>query len=147
MKTFFSKVKNRRGFTLIEVIVTLIVASIMGAILVQFLGTSFLKSADPIIRVDDVERLQYIMDRMTSDYKYRAATNPNFLSTFRTNVQTPNYYCPGAVPACVYTVPAAQYVYFDGSNNEAVDGGAGGFRVLKVTIARNNQTLTALFTR
>ena len=141
MKTFFSKVKNRRGFTLIEVIVTLIVASIMGAILVQFLGTSFLKSADPIIRVDDVERLQYIMDRMTSDYKYRAATNPNFLSTFRTNVQTPNYYGSG------YTVPAAQYVYFDGSNNETVDGGAGGFRVLKVTIARNNQTLTALFTR
>ncbi|MCX5833749.1 MAG: type II secretion system protein [Deltaproteobacteria bacterium] len=141
MKTSIPKMKNRRGFTLIEVIVTLIVASIMGAILVQFLGTSFLKSADPIIRTDDVGRLQYVMDNMTSNYKYLAATRPNFLSEFRTRVQTPNYYGSG------YTVPAAQYVYFDGSNNEVVDGGAGAFRVLKVTIARNNQTLTALFTR
>jgi type II secretory pathway pseudopilin PulG len=141
MKTFFPKVKNRRGFTLIEVIVTFIVASIMGVLLVQFLGTSFLRSADPIIRVNDAEVLRYVMDRMTSKYKYLAATDANFLNTFRTSVQTPNYYGSG------YTVLAQQYVYFDGSGNEQVDGGAGSFRVLKVTIARNNQTLTALFTK
>ncbi len=140
MKTFFPKMKSRRGFTLIEVIVTLIVASIMGAMLVQFLGTGFLRSADPIIRTDDVGRLQNVMDSMTSDYKYLAATRANFLPEFRTRVQTPNYYGAG------YTVQTANYVRFDGSNNEAVDG-SGDNRVLKVTITRNNQILTSLFTK
>ncbi len=141
MKTLFFKINNRKGFTLIEVIVTLIVAAVMGALLVQFLGTSFLRSADPVIRVKEISSLRQVMDNMTSNYKYLAATDANFLSTFRTRVQTPNYYGSG------YTVPAAQYVYFDGSNNEVVDGGTGGFRVLKVTIARNDQRLTALFTK
>jgi prepilin-type N-terminal cleavage/methylation domain-containing protein len=141
MRTFLSKMKGCRGFTLIEVIVTLIVAAIMGTILVQFLGTSFLRSADPVIRVDEVGQLQYIMDRMTSDYKYLAGgPDPSFLSIFENRVKTQNYYGSG------YSA-TANYIRFDGSNNEVTDGGAGGYRVLKVTITRNNQSLTGLFTK
>ncbi len=39
--------RRQRGFTLIEVIVTLVIAGLLGALLVNMLGTTLLRSSDP----------------------------------------------------------------------------------------------------
>ena len=44
----FRRIKNSRGFTLLEVIISLIVAGILAAILVTFMG-SVVRSTNPVI--------------------------------------------------------------------------------------------------
>jgi len=130
---------GRRGFTLLEVIVTIIVAAVMGVILVQFMGTAMLRSGEPVVRVQDVSTLRHVLDNMTSDYKYLAATQANFLSTFKTRVDTPNYYGTG------YTA-TTRYIEFDGSGNEIQDTSAP-YNLLKVTVTRGNQSLSTVFSQ
>ncbi len=131
--------KGQRGFTLLEVIVTIIVAAVMGVILVQFMGTAMLKSGEPVVRVQDVSTLRHVLDNMTSDYKYLAATQTNFLSTFKTRVDTPGYYGTG------YTA-TTRYIEFDGSGNEIQDTSAP-YNLLKVTVTRGNQSLSTVFSQ
>ena len=132
-------IKDQRGFTLLEVIVTIIVAAVMGVILVQFMGTAMLRSGEPVVRVQDVSTLRHVLDNMTSDYKYLAATQANFLSTFKTRVDTPNYYGTG------YTA-TTRYIEFDGSGNEIQDTSAP-YNLLKVTVTRGNQSLSTVFSQ
>ena len=89
-------IKDQRGFTLLEVIVTIIVAAVMGVILVQFMGTAMLRSGEAVVRVQDVSTLRQVLDNMTSDYKYLADTQAGFLPTFTTRVATPDDYGKGS---------------------------------------------------
>lgn len=129
--------RNQRGFTLLEVIVTIVVAAVMGVILVQFMGTAMLRSGEPIVRVQDFSTLRQVVDNMTSDYKYLAATQTSFLSTFKTRVDTPNYYGTG------YTA-TTRYIQFDGSRTEIQDTSAP-YNLLKVTVTKGNQSFTTVF--
>ncbi len=71
------------GFTLLEVIVTIVIAAIMGVFFAQFVGTSVIHSADPVLRVQNLSRTTHIMEYMTADYKRLAATQSNFLAIFK----------------------------------------------------------------
>ncbi|MCP4369324.1 MAG: prepilin-type N-terminal cleavage/methylation domain-containing protein, partial [Deltaproteobacteria bacterium] len=75
MKTKPSLLSNNQGFTLLEVIITLIVGSILGAILVQFMGTSMKNSFEPVIMVQNGNGVYQIMERMNADYKMRLLTS------------------------------------------------------------------------
>jgi len=57
-----------RGFTLIEIIVTLVVAAILGS-MVFFLGSSLIESSMPISRLQKLAGLQCVMANITADYK------------------------------------------------------------------------------
>src|SRR5512139_690378 len=72
---------GKRGFTLLEIIVTIVIAAIMGVFFAQFVYTGVIHSSDP------VKQLQYmygrdanspgvtsIMESMTANYKSLAAT-------------------------------------------------------------------------
>ena len=67
----FSKQK-KNGFTLIEIIVTLTVAAILGAFLVSFMGTALTKSGEPVIRAKQLYELQQVMENIKSTYLYMA---------------------------------------------------------------------------
>jgi prepilin-type N-terminal cleavage/methylation domain-containing protein len=129
--------KGQRGFTLLEVIVTIIVAAVMGVVLVQFMGTAMLRSGEAVVRVQDVSTLRHVLDNMTSDYKNLAATQASFLSTFKTRVDTPNYYGTG------YTA-TTRYIAFDGSRAEVQDTSAP-YNLLNVTVTKGNQSFTTVF--
>jgi len=63
----FSK-KTEKGFTLIEVIVTLVVAAILGAFLVSFMGTALTKSGEPVARAKQLYELQQVMENIKATY-------------------------------------------------------------------------------
>jgi hypothetical protein len=111
----------------------------MGVILVQFMGTAMLRSGEAVVRVQDVSTLRQVLDNMTSDYKYLAATQAGFLSTFKTRVDTPNYYGTG------YTT-TTRYIEFDGSGAEIQDTSAP-YNLLKVTVTKGNQSFTTVFSQ
>jgi len=139
------------GFTLLEVIVTIVIAAIMGVFFVQFVGTSVIHSADPVLRVQNLSRTTHIMEYMTADYKRLAATQSNFLSIFKdyvgygymttkpTGYEGYPYYGP-------YQVVHNDYIKFV-SGAEQPETDPANQRVLKVTIRGGDQTVTALFTR
>ncbi len=142
---------GRRGFTLLEVIVTIVIAAIMGVFFAQFVGTNVIRSADPVYRVQNLSGAAHIMEYMNADYKRLAATQSNFLTIFKDYVAYGN---TTAKPAGYegypyygsYQVLQNDYVKFV-SGAEQPETDPANQRVLKVTIRRGDQAVTALFTR
>lgn len=54
MKKLMRNRRTENGFTLLEVIITITVAAILGSFLVSFMGTAFTKSSDPIKQTRDL---------------------------------------------------------------------------------------------
>jgi prepilin-type N-terminal cleavage/methylation domain-containing protein len=142
---------NQGGFTLLEVIVTIVIAAIMGVFFAQFVGTNVIHSADPVYRLQNFSSATHIMEQMTADYKKLAATQSNFLAVFKDyveygNTQTKTEGYEGYPYYGAYQKVYNDYIKFV-SGVEQQETTAANQRVLKVTIRRGDQTVTALFTQ
>jgi len=143
MRTRPSIIKNQDGFTLVELIVTIMVAAILGVMFVQIMGTSLTGSVEPLIRTQHMFEINGVMENITRDYnKLMEESAP--LSDLQKHVAAGNV--AGNVPYFgPYTVVHNNYINFqsDGSEEDSVDG------TLKVIITDVNgeQRLTALFTK
>lgn len=137
------------GFTLLEIIVTIVIAAIMGVFFAQFVYTGVIHSADPVRQVQNMSTATHIMEYMNKDYKNLAATKPNFLATFKDYVDNGNKSTgrpPGYTYYGIYEIVYSDYVVFDGSRKEQTASPTEQ-NILKVSIRCGNQTATALFTR
>jgi len=145
MKTKSWPIFKNQGFTLLEVVITLIVGSVLGAILVQFMGTSMKNSFVPVIMVENGFGVNEIMEKMNSDYKMRLLTSTvDPLGDFKNDVENGMLPPPNDPYFGEYAVTTDYIQFVDGV--EAPDLTANP-RVLKVTITHGNQSVTALFTR
>jgi prepilin-type N-terminal cleavage/methylation domain-containing protein len=73
MKT---KVKNHQaGFTLIEYIVAMVIAAIVGAMVYTYMGTMVTKSSEPIFRLQKASNLHQVMENIVADYNRLNALN------------------------------------------------------------------------
>ena len=80
---------NQKGFTLLEIIATLILISISAAIMFPTLGTSLVRSAEPVERLNDHHLLVQEMDRWTGIYRNEIRLNGTVdIAAFKTNVDT-----------------------------------------------------------
>lgn len=119
------------GFTLIEIIITLVIAAVVGAGLVQYLGTAFTKSSMPIQRLGQAFELQQVMENITEDYE----NNPSDLTGLQTKINANTY--------GQYTVVENKFIEFNA--NVEVDT-TGPQDLLKVTIKNDlGEILTTLF--
>ena len=138
------------GFTLLEVIVALIVGSILGAILLEFLGQTVHKSFVPIKMAQESMQLSAIVEKMNMEYKKQMviglrSSNPNPLADFKAAIEnnTPNF--------GDYTVTAT-WIEFDPSGQpnqyvEAADNNPLNQKILKVTVVSGQHEITTLYTR
>jgi len=150
MKTIM-KLKSA-GFTLVEVIITIVIAAIVGAMMITVLGTSMTKSSDPIFRMQTSFSLQQVMENFLTAYeKYYAGDLPALRDAIAGGVPGGN---EGATPPPnnfgKYSIVENHFIKFDASNAEVninstpSDPVYG--RYLKVTIKNsNNETLTYIF--
>ena len=146
MKLKLSLLTKNHGFTLLEVVITLIVGSILGAILVQFMGTSMKNSFEPVIMVQEGNGVHEIMEKLNSDYKMRLMTSTdNPLDEFRTDVI--NGRLPLIAPVIGHYTVVPKYITFTGGVEDLAPDPAAHPNVLKVTITHGGQSLTALFTK
>lgn len=141
------------GFTLLEIIITIVIAAIMGVFFAQFVYTGVIHSADPVRQVQNMSQATHIMESMTASYKGLAATQSNFLATFKTYVDNGNK-STGRPSGCpyygIYEIVHNDYVIFVGTPPSPLVEQTAGLtqqNVLKVSIRSGNQTATALFTR
>ena len=129
------------GFTLLEVIIALIVGSILGAILLEFLSQTVHKSFEPIKMSQGNMELTTIVEKMNADYKKRLMVSNVPLEDFKSDIDnnTGNY--------GDYTA-ATSWIKFSGGTEIADDGiGSDAHRVLKVTVVHGQHELTSLYTR
>jgi prepilin-type N-terminal cleavage/methylation domain-containing protein len=147
------KIKNDGGFTLIEVIVSLVVAAILAAILVQFMGTALMKSYNPVILAQNGTYLNTIMEKMTAEYKYymsdgalsghspaTAYANFNNRVGSASESEAKTTYSDNDHP---YYVTANHTITFSGSPPTEASASSA---VHKITIKYRDLTATALFT-
>jgi prepilin-type N-terminal cleavage/methylation domain-containing protein len=131
------------GFTLLEVIIALIVGSILGAVLLEFLGQTVHKSFEPVKMAQESMQLTAIVEKMNADYKKRLLLSNDPLVDLKDDIEnnTGNY--------GDYTW-STSWISFDGSGNEAQDNDPLSpfyHRVLKVTVVRGQHEITTLYTR
>lgn len=144
--------RGASGFTLLEIIVTILIAAIMGVFFVQFVGTAVIHSADPVRRIQNMSSATECMEKMTTHYKQLAATQSNFLAILKDFVQFGNEMTHPEERAGYpyygsYEILCNKYVRFNSSRVEEDDPDQVTGRTLKVTIRRGDQTVTSLFTR
>lgn len=77
--------ENRKGFTLLEIIVTLILISITGVVMFPVLRTNLTKSAVPITRLDSQYQLVLEMERLTARYRVEILNDTLNINMFKTN--------------------------------------------------------------
>jgi len=131
------------GFTLIEVIVSIVVASIVGVVFLTYMGTQLTLSSDPINITRDEGVAEMWMERIMSDYvqEMNALTCKTALATIFARDYT----------AGIYNMPASvtltrTYVTYDAMGNEVAFTGGGTPTNLKVTVKAGGYGLTAILT-
>ena len=60
--------RKNQGFTLIEVIVTFVVAAIMAAMVYTYFGSALTQSSVPISRLQQASNLHQVMENIVTDY-------------------------------------------------------------------------------
>ena len=82
-KSRAAHLRNDKGFTLIEIIVTLILVAITGVIMFPVLRTNLTESAVPVVRVNSQYRLAQEMDRLTARYRDEILNDSLNIADFR----------------------------------------------------------------
>jgi len=119
------------GFTLVEVIVTILAAAIMGAFFIQFMGTAMSKSTEAVENVRDEAAAETLMEQIVADYVAEInKTNPTAaLATMKAKSYG--------------SAVSMQYVTY---NSSGVEQTATLSRTLKVTVNAPGRGLTTLLT-
>jgi type II secretory pathway pseudopilin PulG len=139
---FFNK-SYERGFTLLEIIMTFILAVFVGSMLIEYMGTSLTRGGDAVIMVQDGFSANSVMEKITADYEDEYKNGNYSFSTFKSNIEGGNnssntpYYGD-------YTVAAAYIAFPDGGGTETADT-SGNNNLLKVTITVGTQSMTTIF--
>ena len=119
---------NKQGFTLIEVIVAIILAALLGAMVVQYTGTNLQATVESLVATKNNSAAVSVMEEITRDYRNWLENNPGAaLSEFQTDLEN-NY--TGAQTQMITLRPE------DPAES-----------ILRVTISRGNRQLDSLFTK
>ncbi|MBW1915684.1 MAG: prepilin-type N-terminal cleavage/methylation domain-containing protein [Deltaproteobacteria bacterium] len=132
------------GFTLIEIIAVIVVAAILGTLLFQYFGETFIRSSDPIDRLRQTLKLREVLENISEDYESSVKTETYIDSTLRLNIGNEGTDQDNAYGQ--YHVVDNRFIKFI-SELETPVSGADPKDMLKVTIRSDmDETLTILFT-
>jgi len=129
-----SRADARSGFTLLEIIITLILVSVMGAMVVPYFLSGVTRSSEPITQMATPLGLQDVMARIVADY-YSKSMFMHDLSLLNAQIVTGNY----GITASHTVIKDPAFKFFVTDLNTA----------LKVTIRDNasQQVVTYVFTK
>jgi len=132
--------KYSKGFTLIEVIVSIVIVAILGTVLVSYMAAGIEKSGLPVIWVRQEFNIFQTMEKITADYQKALLSSPFSLGDFTTDKVAP--YAGGGMTV------TTDYINIDRGDGTLTTGliSTTGL-ILRVKLQKGDQTVTALFTR
>lgn len=141
--------KNHKGFTLIETIIAIVAAAILGVMAFTYSQTSLTKSAQPLNQSQKAMELQRVMENIFADYNLNYKADLVSLKTKIANPTSQQLPPTGYGP---YTLVDNKFVKLVGSNFVDVDAVNDPPEIrdiiLKVTIKNDlGETLTILLTK
>lgn len=140
--------KEDAGFTLLEVIVSLILIAIVGTMLVQITGSRLIGSAKAVRNGVDSVAIRDVMETITADYrKISVEKGDRALTTLQARIDA-NKGKPDGLYGN-YQVITNGFVKILEKNGSfaVVADDTGDNTILRVTVSRGGPSLTALFTR
>ena len=141
MKRAKAKHNSESGFTLIEVIATIIVMGILAAFFIHFMGTALNDSWRSLELVEGEAKAEGLMEKIIADYVEKINNNPNTALSIIVSRESSYENDPD------YSMPVTmQYIVFDASGDEQADT-AGENRNLKVTVEPPGYNLTTVLTQ
>jgi prepilin-type N-terminal cleavage/methylation domain-containing protein len=129
---------GNKGFTLVEVIVTILVAAILSAAFMNFMGTAMSRSVRSVEMVQGEADAESVLERITADYVLRTNQNSaTALGLMEAAINTP--------PKSVYGPNvSARYVYFDTGGNVVLYTGTSPLTLEVKVTAQGNDLLVLL---
>ncbi len=131
-----------RGFSLVEIIVTIIVIALLGAMLMPLTGAALRGSAQSLLTTENETRLLRVVENMNADYRrifMDPSGNGNPLATFHTAVGAVGNHPTSTYGA--YNLVEKRYIQFNANHGEVT----GGTNLLKLTLELDNTRVTCLF--
>jgi len=149
MKEVIKEKQGQNGVTLLEIIVTLVVGAIFAVMVIQYMGSSMLRSTDPLVMAQDSASLTAVMEKVTADYKrLHADDNENVLMNLKARIDSGTY----NTNECEVENAYVQFVY--DAENDRYDEAPDDVKkeILKVTATRISASdvplkIVSLFTR
>jgi len=137
----FLIIKKKAGFTLVEVIVSLVVAGILGAMLTSFMSNSVMQSPNPVLMTRSGSYLNAIMENIGADYRRLIVTSATPLTTLENRLASNK-----SLYGENFSVVTKRFDFPTGTGTvtEPSSASASG-KILKVTIIYNNLSLTSLY--
>ena len=135
--------KKQFGFSLLEIIATLVMIGMIGALLFQYLGTNLSQGSQSVADLQNVLQLQEALEKINADYKKLMTTSATPLTTLSQYIANGNN--PNATPYYGDYTSQIKFIQFDGNRQENTT--PGGNTLLKVTITKDNRSLTTLFSQ
>lgn len=126
--------KKDKGFTLLEIIATVVLVSIISGGMMTFIGHAYNKSITPLSRTHKIQRLEIIMENITAVYM-GLLNDENVLTKLQTEISSSGY------DVDIDT----QRIVFDSSFSENNDNNG---NILKITLSDQDDDsikLTSLF--
>ncbi|MCP3952057.1 MAG: hypothetical protein GY697_07540, partial [Desulfobacterales bacterium] len=122
-------------FTILEVIVSIIIAAIFGTIIIQYMSSGLSSSAVSLNNVKDDYTLEQAIEKFTRDYRYWLDNEPSqTINSFKTTYID-------SQTLVVTGVGKTEIFELTGGDNAA------GVQVLRVAVSDGKKTLYTLFTK
>jgi prepilin-type N-terminal cleavage/methylation domain-containing protein len=133
----------RGGFSLMEVILTLVIVAVAGALFFTYMGSNLSRSGNPVVLTQSEGDAERWMERIVSDY-VQAMNAASYASALAT-IYSRNY------TASPYNMPASvtltrTYITFDGAGNRVDVTGGGTSTNLRIDVRAGGHDLTTILT-
>lgn len=133
---------NKNGFTLIEVIISIIMISIAGLVMITFLGTAFKQSGQPLQILGDNYSVLNAIEIVNADYRARLENNPAQAISFYVATDLSK-----KITGLTGSGVKGEYIHFsapDANRKVKEITAAGSTMFVKITATKNNSTLITI---
>ena len=132
--------RSASGFSLVEVIATILMTAILSAVFINFMGSAMSRSVRSVEMVRGETDAESVLERITADYVLKMnQDSATALGLMETAINTP--------PKSVYgPTVSARYVYFDAGGNELLYTGTSPL-TLEVKVAAAGNDLIVLLAK